>query len=188
MMRWLVLSIVVAGCGNSEPASPGHGSASKGAGPTDMEKSNTTRIAFGDGSLALPDGWSETKHESDRLTFRSAEQTEQATISKMDFAKAPSFEDFKRLSELRLKAETEASGGAVETVTGPSNDGGEYTFFFSGTEKANQRLFSGYMIVVGKTLTTVYIEGVGVTPERHLASFKAFVTGYQPGRASGSAS
>jgi hypothetical protein len=150
------------------------------------EKPSGTGVMFGNVSVALPDGWREIGREPDRVTFGSADESEQATVSKMDFRAVPSFEDFQRMCQHRLDAERQESQSAVLQVTGPSNAGGKYTLMYSGGDQASARLFSGYLVVVGTTLMTVYVEGIGVTPERHLASFKDFVAGLRPGPSTGS--
>lgn len=184
-MRSLTLVLLI-GCGTAEPPpSPQHAQPTAAVQPANhpppsTASPSTARVAFGDSSLALPDGWSEIKREPDRVTFRSAEQTEQTTVSKLDLSTVPSFEDFKLICQHRLDAEHQASKDEFLEVTGPTNAGNTYKLLFSGGEKASQLVFSGYMVVAGKTIMTVYVEGIGVSPERHLASFKAFVTGFRP--------
>lgn len=182
-MIWrLTLFIIVARCSTAESPASANAPSKPAERPT-ATKSNATRVAFGNGTLALPDGWSEIKREPDRVTFRSTEGTEQATVSEMGFSSPPALADFKRLCQLRLQAEKQGSkDDAILDVTGPSDDGRHFTFIYSGGDKTDHRLFSGYMTLDGKTLTTIYVEGVGVTPQRHLASFKAFVSGYRSGR------
>jgi hypothetical protein len=176
MRRWTILVIFVA-CGKLDRAP-----ATKKAiqPPAASAGSNDTRIVFGASSLALPDGWKEIKREPDRVTFRSVDETEQATISKLELAAEPSFGDFKALSEDRVAAERDVGKDVSLDVTGPLNDGKRFTFMYSGNEKERQRLFSGYMLVAGKTVMTVYVESIGVSAQRNLGSFKAFVTGFRP--------
>jgi len=177
-MRFGIILLFLVGCGQSDPVQTPKKETLQ---PTTASAgSSDSRIVFGSSYLALPDGWKEVKREPERVTFLNADDTEQATVSKLDFAAAPSFEDFKVICEDRLAAERQASKDASLNVTGPLNEGKHFTFMYSGSEKETRRLFSGYIVVVEKTVMTVYLEGIGVTGERHVASFKAFVTGFRP--------
>jgi hypothetical protein len=49
--------------------------------------------------------------------------------------------------------------------------------FFSGGEKRTGRVFSGYLTLKQRELITVYVEGIGVAPKDHLASFEALASG-----------
>lgn len=130
-------------------------------------------------SIVVPAGWREVKKEEDRLTFRSSDDRQQATISLMQFGVSPSFEDFKRLCQLRVEAEKKAAPNAFidPDAPVPFEKSGGFGMFYSGGEKQTGRIFSCYLSLANKGLFTIYLEGVGVVPKDHLKSFEAFVSG-----------
>jgi len=137
-----------------------------------------TQFTIGESSITAPDGWREIKREEQRVTLRSADDRQQATVSLMQFGTAPSFDEFKRLCALRYKAEkSDAPDAFMEPeAPAPFEKEGRYGLFFSGGEKKSGRIFSGYISLVNKELITIYLEAAGVAPKEHLASFEAFVS------------
>lgn len=178
MMRLATILAILVGCGKSDPAP-------RPQAPTNEAVESTARSpGSNDTPAALPEGWKEIKRETDRVMFRSADEAEQVTVSKLDLAAEPSFEDFKVLSEVRIAAEHDGADNEISLdATPPSNDSNRYTLTYSGGERGTQRLFSCHMVAVGKTVMTVYVEGIGVNAQRHAASFKAFVTAFGAGQA-----
>ncbi len=167
----MTILVALGGCGRSDRAPPPQG---KSAAPS------AARVRFGASSFVLPEGWRETKRQPDLVTFRAADDTEQATVSKLDLAAVPSFEEFKLLTEYRVAAEKRNDQQITLDVESPSNAGPHLTFKYSGSANGGERLFSGYLIVVGATLMTIYVESVGQATERHRASFEDFVSGFRP--------
>ena len=137
------------------------------------------QFTIGSASIEVPSGWRAVKKEEERLTLRSRDDRQQATISLMRFGVAPSFEDFKRFCTLRVEAEKKDLPDVFiePDAPRPFEETGSYGMFFSGGEKKAGRIFSGYLTLMKKELITVYVEGVGVAPKDHLASFETFVTG-----------
>jgi hypothetical protein len=131
-------------------------------------------ITISDFGIVLPAGWQLTSREPERLTFRTSRGGQQATITVLPFKARPSFSDFKRLCEHRLAAEHRAANVFVEPSE-PFDHLGKFGFFFSGGEKANGRLFSGYLLVGKRDLATLYMESFGVSPKEHLQSFATLV-------------
>jgi hypothetical protein len=137
------------------------------------------RLALGASSFAIPDGWSETDREPDRVILRSADENEQATISTTSFAAKPTFAEFELLCKHRLDAERATLGDGFVDVTAAKNTGKQFVMVYSGADKSTERLFSGYLGLTDTTLITIYLEAIGTRPEQHLATFRAFVTGKQ---------
>ncbi len=134
---------------------------------------------FGIGTVdvSAPTGWSEVKREDDRLTLRSSDERQYATISIMRFGADASFEDFKRLCQLRLEAEKKGSPDCFVQSEPPFDIKGKFGMFYSGGVKRTGRVFSGYLSLMKRELVTIYIEGLGVAPQDHLETFQAFVKG-----------
>jgi hypothetical protein len=124
-------------------------------------------------TLQLP-GWRELQREAARVTFEREGQPERVTLSKLELAKTPTLAEFEKLCQHRLDAERSVLQGDDNLQISPPAD--DLTMFFSGTESAAARLFSGFLFVSGQALITVYVEGVGVPPRQHLDSFRAVVT------------
>jgi hypothetical protein len=126
---------------------------------------------------AVPTGWTEKAKSEERIILRSPDSRQQATISILRFGKDASFEDFKSLCKHRLDAENRELVNGFIKADDPFNDKGFFGMFFSGGDKKNGRVFSGYLSLVNKELITVYVEGISVAPAENLKTFKAFVTG-----------
>ena len=126
---------------------------------------------------AAPAGWAEKSRSEERIILRSPDSHQQATVSILSFGKDASFEDFKRLCKHRLEAENRELVDGFIKADDPFNDKGMFGMFFSGGDRKNGRIFSGYLSLVNKELITVYVEGIGVAPAENLKTFKTFVTG-----------
>jgi hypothetical protein len=109
----------------------------------------------------------------------TATDSQQATISLMRFGAVPSYEDFKRLCELRVDAEKKSASDIFVDPAAPTTSPEEsgYGAFYSGGEKSAGRMFSCYLSIAKKELVTIYVEGIGVPSTDHLASFRSFYTG-----------
>lgn len=134
-------------------------------------------FSIGSADIAAPAGWSETKREEERLTLRSADGYQQATVSIMLFGADPSFDDFKRLCMLRLDAEKKDSPECFIQAEPPFDIKGKFGLFYSGGVKKTGRVFSGYLSLTKRELVTIYIEGIGIDPKDHLQTFQSFVQG-----------
>ncbi len=66
-------------------------------------------FTLGSSSFSVPIGWTKTNKTDERLTFRSSDDHQQATVSSMSFNANPTFEDFKRICSMRYKSEKEGS-------------------------------------------------------------------------------
>jgi hypothetical protein len=132
---------------------------------------------IGSADIATPAGWSEVKREEDRLTLRSVDGHQQATISIMRFGADASFEDFKRLCQLRIEAEKKDLSDGFVQAEPPFEIKDKFGMFYSGGDKKAGRVFSGYLSLTKRELVTVYLEGLGITPKDHLQTFQAFVQG-----------
>lgn len=127
--------------------------------------------------VVAPAGWSEAKKESDRLTLQSSDGRQYATISIMRFGADASFDDFKRLCQLRLEAEKKDSPDCFIQSEPPFDIKGKFGLFYSGGVKKTGRVFSGYLTLTKRELVTIYIEGLGIDPKDHLQTFQSFVKG-----------
>jgi hypothetical protein len=134
-------------------------------------------FVIGTADIAAPAGWSEDKKEEDRLTLRSSDGKEHATVSIMRFGADASFDDFKRLCQLRLEAEKKDSPDCFIQSEPPFDIKGKFGLFYSGGVKTTGRVFSGYLSLTKRELVTIYIEGLGIAPRAHLQTFKSFVEG-----------
>jgi hypothetical protein len=134
-------------------------------------------FAIGSAVITAPVGWSDAKKEKDRVVLRSPDGRQQATISIMRFDADVSFDDFKRLCAHRIEAEKGALADGFVQPGAPFEDAGTFGMFFSGGEKRTARVFSGYLTLKQRELITVYVEGIGVAPKDHLASFEALASG-----------
>lgn len=134
-------------------------------------------FVIGSADIAAPAGWSEVKKEDERLTLQSADGREYATVSIMRFGADASFEDFKRLCQLRLEAEKKGAPDCFLQPAEPFDLKGKFGMFYSGGEKKAGRVFSGYLSLVKRELVVIYLEGIGVEPKKHLETFHAFAEG-----------
>ena len=132
---------------------------------------------FGPITLSLPDGWTESGREGERIMFISDDKQEHATISHRTYARDPGFTEFEAMCEDRLARERQAlqdgfleTKGAIDTANG-------YTLIFYGGDKATARMFSGLLILQGEILVAIYLEGVAIEPQRHMDSFGVFAKG-----------
>ena len=159
------------------------------------DKPSGTQETFGSATLAVPSGWTEVKRSAEQLTFRMAAATtvaerlrrfaglsksggEQATITKLELATKPSFQEFERLCNHRLDAErSQLKDGFVKGK--PEDIAGTFILMYSGGDKASSRIFSGYCVAKTTTFFTVYLEAFGVEPRQHLASFSSFVSAFK---------
>jgi len=132
---------------------------------------------IGSADVAAPAGWSEAKREDDRLTLQSSDGRQYATISIMRFGADASFEDFKRLCQLRLEAEKKDSPDCFIQSEAPYDFKGKLGMLYSGGVKKTGRVFSGYLSLTKRELITIYIEGLGIAPKDHLQTFQSFVEG-----------
>ena len=116
----------------------------------------TLNIATGTGiyGVRVSDaaGWSETKKAADRLTLQSSDGRQYATISIMRFGADASFEDFKRLCQLRLEAEKKDSPDCFIQSEPPFDIKGRFGFFYSGGVKRTGRVFSGHLTLTKREL------------------------------------
>jgi hypothetical protein len=126
--------------------------------------------------ITAPVGWKEISRTNDALTFRSADGKEQATISEMSFSPETTFENFKKICDKRMIAEKKVLSDGFVNPSEPFNNGNLFGMFFSGGDKKSGRVFSGYLSFAKNQLITVYVEGTGVSPENHLATFKTFAS------------
>jgi hypothetical protein len=136
-----------------------------------------THFAIGSADVTAPAGWTAEKREDERLTLKSADAREYATISVMRFGADASFNDFKRLCQLRLEAEKKDSPDCFVQDEPPFEIKGKFGMFYSGGVKKTGRVFSGYLSLKDRELVTIYIEGLGVAPKDHLQTFQSFVEG-----------
>jgi hypothetical protein len=136
-------------------------------------------IVLGNARLAVPGGWTVVRQQPDRVTLKSKDGRQQTSFSSLTFAAAPSFEEFKRICAHRVQGERlELKDGFIEPdVPQPFRDGDSLGMFFSGSDRASGRVFSGYLTLKDRQLVTVYVEGLGVDPKEHLRIFKEFVQG-----------
>lgn len=134
-------------------------------------------IVFGPLTVAVPEGWNENGREGDRITFLHSDGIEHATISHRSFARDPSFSEFETLCETRLAAErTALKDGFLETKGAIDGENG-YTLIFFGGDSETGRMFSGLLILQAHVLASIYIEGFGIEPQRHMDTFSTFANG-----------
>jgi len=55
----------------------------------------------------------------------------------------------------------------------PTNNQGKFEMIFFGGEKALGRVYSGYLSLARRELVTIYVEGIGIDPAQHVATFQA---------------
>jgi hypothetical protein len=136
-----------------------------------------SELVFGPTTVAVPDGWTETKREGTKVAFVTEDQLEFATISHRTFGREPSFGEFEVMCEQRLTAERQALEDGFVESKGASEQAGVCTLIYFGGDKATNRMFSGFLLLAADTLVTIYVEGLGIEPQRHMASFGAFAQG-----------
>jgi hypothetical protein len=144
-----------------------------------MNKMNRETLVLGKATIAVPPGWYQAKTISDGIVLSSPDDQERATISVMHFATAPTFDDFKQLSRLRVEAEQNELADGFVQPTGPTSTSKGYLLVFSGGDRQTGRVFSGYSSLVDCELITVYVEGIGVAANKHLESFRRIVQGIE---------
>lgn len=95
----------------------------------------------------------------------------------MDFNKNLNPEIFRLICKDRLAVERQElrDGTIWPDSPEPLNRGNSLYLFYSGGEKSTGRIFSTYMTFKEKEVLTIYLEGLGVTPDEHGAEFKAMV-------------
>ena len=131
--------------------------------------------ALGSADITAPASWSEVKREKDRLTIRSPDGRQQATISIIRFVTDGSFDEFKRMCQLRLEAEKNDAPDCFIQSEPPFKIHEKFGMFYSGGVEKTGRVFSGYLSLAKRELVTIYLEGSGVTTDVHRQTFKAFV-------------
>ena len=134
-------------------------------------------FTIGTADIAAPAGWTEQKRADDRLTLRAPDGRQQATLSVMRFGADPSFDDFKRLCQLRLDAEKRDSPDYFIQSEPAFDLKGKFRMFYSGGDKKAGRVFSGYLSLDRRELVVIYVEGLGVDPKQHLGAFQTFAKG-----------
>lgn len=134
-------------------------------------------FVIGSADVAAPVGWREAKREDDRLTLQSPDGRQYATISTMRFGADASFEDFKRLCQLRLEAEKKDLPDCFIQSEAPFDIKGKFGMIYSGGVKKTGLVFSGYLSLTKRELVTIYVEGLGSAPKDHLQTFQSFVDG-----------
>jgi hypothetical protein len=127
--------------------------------------------------IASPAGWHQISKTEDRLVLRSSDQHQQATISVLRLDSDATAEDFRKLCQHRIDAESKELGdGYIQPDESKSlKEGDTFHFSYSGGDKKTGRVFSAYLSLVRRELLTIYVECVGVAPQVHLDSFKVFV-------------
>jgi hypothetical protein len=95
----------------------------------------------------------------------------------MRFGADASFEDFKRLCQLRLEAKKKDSPDCFVQSEPPFDIKRKFGMFYSGGVKKTGRVFSGYLSLTKRELVTIYLEGLGIAPKDHLQTFQGFVEG-----------
>lgn len=123
----------------------------------------------------MPEGWSLAVHDAERIVYRN-EPYMQATISKLDFAARPSFEEFERTCQHRLDAERQVLTDGFVQPTGTSPTPKGFIAMYMGGDRANGRLFSGCLLTVEASLFTIYVEGAGAEPQELGAAFRSIVS------------
>jgi len=133
---------------------------------------------IGRSEIVAPDGWSEIGRTGDKLVLQSPDVKQQATITVIQFASDLSHEQFKLLCEIRYKGERQyLKDGFIEPDNPqPFIDHDLRGMFFSGGDKSDGRVFSGYLSLVRQELLTIYVEGYA-PPKAFFEYFKAFVKG-----------
>ena len=129
----------------------------------------------GHARLPVPDGWSVVERTGDRVTLRNESKTQSITFSSLTFGAAPSIEDFKILCRHRIEAERKGDPEVFIEEGKPAQSGDSLVFYYSGGEKQTGRIFSGQLLLVGRELTTTYLESSGTDPKRHLTLFSELV-------------
>jgi hypothetical protein len=134
-------------------------------------------FTIGTADIAPPAGWTQQSKADERLTLRAPDGRQQATLSVMRFGADPSFDDFKRLCQLRLDAEKKDSPDYFIQSDPPFDLKGKFGMFYSGGNKKAGRVFSGYLSLERRELLVIYLEGLGVDPKEHVEAFQTFVKG-----------
>jgi hypothetical protein len=132
--------------------------------------------AFVVAAFDTPEGWSLAVNDAERIVYRNEPHTLQATITKLDFAARPSFEEFEQTCHQRLEAERHVlTDGFVQPAgTSPTPKG--FIAMYMGGDRTSGRLFSGCLLLVDATLFTIYVEGAGAEPQQLGDAFKAIVS------------
>lgn len=129
-------------------------------------------------SIPAPAGWTEVRREADRLQVGSPDGRHLATLSTMRFAADPGPSEFALICEHRLTAERQdLEDGFIQGGEPQAVPGGAFVMLYSGGDKANGRLFAGFLSVQQRQLATLYFETIGESPEVHLEQYKAMAKG-----------
>ena len=128
-------------------------------------------VVVGRAHLPIPAGWSVADRSPERATLHDDQWTQSITLSSLAFQVSPSFDDFKRICQLRLEAERKDAPHVFIEADEPTVTSDSAFFFFSGADKSSRRVFSGELTLVKNELITVYLEGMNVDPKEHLAFF-----------------
>ena len=134
-------------------------------------------FTIGTADIVAPAGWTEQSRTDGRLTLRAPDGRQQATLSVMRFGADPSFDEFKRVCQLRLDAEKKDSPDCCTQSDPPFDLKGKFGMFYSGGDKKAARVFSGYLSLERRELLVIYLEGLGVDPKEHVEVFQIFVKG-----------
>ena len=137
-------------------------------------------IFLGNNKFSIPTNWVTAKTNLDSIVLRSPSTKQQATISILQFGSDASFEDFKRLCDKRLEAEKKESSNVFIEPSEPFKSGEKFGMFYSGGDKKAGRMFSGFLSLNKRELTTIYVESIGADSVSHLKTFQEFVKGMKP--------
>ena len=136
-------------------------------------------LRIGNATIIPPAGWQLVKKTEEKLVLRAADGKQQATITLMRLEADPTSEQFEQICKHRYEAEKrDAPDITIEpSPPHPSRDGATFFMIYSGSEKRNGRVFSGYLSLANRELITIYVEGISVTAKVHSDAFQAFVGG-----------
>ena len=127
---------------------------------------NETTFALGSWKIDVPEGWT-FQISPDRAILKPSPQQE-ATISLMRFDEDITFEHFKKLSDIHLRAARKlVPDGFVDPET-PMEDRGAFWMFFFGGDKSEGRMFFGCQAARRNELIFVLFEGVGIDVQAHV--------------------
>jgi len=129
------------------------------------------RVVIGPAEFATPAGWKEVRRQANEyVILRSKDGRQQVTVSVAFFSQGSSFDDFRKLCDLRIEAEGKELGKDFIKPSEPFQNNASSGMFFYGAQDTG-RGFSGYLSLVSGNLITIYLEGTGVAVKRHTGAW-----------------
>ena len=134
------------------------------------------QFSIGTAYIDVPHGWRQVPGPDGDLIVRSPDDRQQVTLNVAQLENPATFDDFKRICAVRLKAEKQQLvDGGIEPNPVPFQQNDLFGFVYTGVDRKTRRMFSTYLSLETRELVTLYLESFAVQPNRHIETFKTLI-------------